>query len=597
MVFVELLLIIATLLLFAITDSRTIHVVAEDILQENRVEYRKISGNLFTGIEVFKLKYDNKKVLDRATIHWNPFALLNNRINITKLKLKGVELETIISILDGLTSSDDSQEVDFKFDLDIEKIDITANDFLYHGVDFKNFYLATDGLKLDRDMQVSTKPINFSFDSNLVDVEFYGKIENRDIDIDRFNLKNLNTRVLTSFIKSINRQLDKNPKKRDKKERQKSKIAFPIDNIKIDNSFISLDRITYEPITLEKTELKLEDITIEPKNSFAVNAKKATLLGNTSFADTKQVGYVKDSMLYTTGDIITRKRLFDLYSLPLNQKALKRLPTRLRVNHKGLWVDINSSNIDKLLVLSNSFNVNLQKTEHRLDYLYLDEIITIKSTAKATMSYSDESDIKSLVTIDIAKDGYTTYEGSVDVKKIKNIPTIVTKALLGNLRATYKGDAKRLLVHANSNQIQGDFLTNGYESAKLHLESKKPIVIVDLVPTLPKELIGSHANISSDSFIDFSDNSKSKIEMDISSNLLNIKSSMGIEEPYRVEIIGRDINAKEISKIDKSIRVGDINPINGEFILDKDSMNIDLSSKKLKLSCNYNILQRILAVV
>ncbi|SFV67564.1 hypothetical protein MNB_SV-12-566 [hydrothermal vent metagenome] len=585
MVLIEILLILGTILLFVITDSRTINIATKDILREYGISYKKISGNLFTGIEVSSLKYNGRKLVNSATIYWNPFALGHNRVHITKLELQGVELEGIISALETLPKSDDkeSEKPTLFFDLLIDKISLTVNPFVYHGVEFKNFYFGMLGLAIDRDMQIKSKTINFLVDSDLVNLSLRGKIEQNSLNLDSLRLLEIDPKVITSFVKSIKKE-QKNKKD---KNQTNSSSGIALGDITVDNFFATMKKTTYGPVTIDKTKIIAQNLSIDPKNGFEYSANSASISTDTNFASTKQVGYIKNSLFYGRGDILTKKYLYDKYSLPLNQKELKRIPAKLKVNHKGVWVEIEDSIKDILVLKNSNFNVNLKKVKHKFDYLYSDFFIKITSEGVGAMTYADDVKIKNIVDIDFRNRGKTkvVYSGEVKLKKLKNIPKKVSQNLLENLKAKYRGTPKELIVTADSKQIKGTFFTDGYKDAKLKIDSKGTLPLVNLLKGLPKGTLGE---IQSNSYIDFFDSSKTKIGLDIDSNLINLKTSMGIKKPFKIDFSASIPKNSKISDIDKRIRVENISTIDGKVILDRDITHISLFNEDLKLSFDYN---------
>ncbi|NOZ91215.1 MAG: hypothetical protein GXO60_08040 [Epsilonproteobacteria bacterium] len=585
MALIELLILLGTILIFVLSDSRTIDILGRDVLAKYNINYENISGNIFTGIEVFGIEYNSTQLIDKINIQWNPIALLENKIHITKLELKELNPDTIIKLISSLPKSKKSK-LDILFDYQVDNLDITAKPLSYHGIDFKNFELNIDKLSIDRDMKkIKSKLLKFSIDTDLVNIGLHGKIGNRKLHLNRVSLIDIDTKAITRFVKSF-KGIKKN--RNSSKKVSKKSYSIPLDSIKIDKLLASLKVITYGPITLEKTELSIANINIDPQKSYNINSKKAVLIAKTSFADTKQIGYIKNSKLYTKGNIINRDYLFEKYHLPLNRKGLRVLPAKMVVNHKGLWIEIDNS-VKNLLVLKNDFNIDIKKATHKLSYIYKDKKIYICSKAKTTMTYSDSSDIENLVLIDIKKRGYTTYEGSVDIKKIKIIPKDISANLLENLKAKYKGDSKKLWVEVESNQIRGEFVTKGYKNAKLTIKTKKSQPISKLLKGIPKAFKNSLVDIDSNSFIDFKDNKKTKIGVNIHSDIANIYSTISIVKPFKIEF-NTDIppNSK-ISKIDKRINLNAISKLKGYVVLDRDNINhIFVNSSDLKIICDYN---------
>ena len=576
MALIEFLLLLGAILLFVLSDYKTIDIITKDILPKYGISYQKISGNVFTGIKIDYLEYNNTILADKIDIGWNILALLDNRVYITKFEIKNLNTNKILEIIDSFPSSKSKQKN--IFDYQINSIDITAQPIDYHGVKFRDLQFGIDSISIDKSMQnIKLKELKFSLNSDLVNIGLHGDMNKNRLHLNRVRLTDIDIKEITKFVKTFNRSK--------KSSKQKKSTSPLLKSIKIDKLLATLKKTTYNPITLEETKLSLSDITIDPKSSYNLNAKKAMLIAKTSFADTKQIGYVKNSKLYTKGDIITRKYLFDKYNLPLNRKELKILPTKLEVNQKGFWVEIDNS-VKNLLVLNSDFNLNIKKATHKLKYIYSEKKIYIHSKAKFSMRYSDDSDIDNLVVIDITKNGYITYEGSVNIKKIKAIPKDITSNLLNNLKTKYKGDAKKLRVDIDSQEIKGEFITKGYKSATLTFHTKKSIYLHK--KDLPKILYNSPIDIKSNSFIDFHNNKKTKIGLNIHSNIINIRSKFGISKPFQIKFDATFPHNSKILQIDKNIKFNNISKLYGVVTINKNSNYISINGDDLSLSFYYN---------
>ena len=564
------------------------NILGQDVLKEYGISYKKISGNLFTGIKVSSLEYNNRKLVESATIYWNPFALAHSKINITKLELQGVELEGIFNALETLPKSNNKEEnANLLFDLNIDKINLTVNPFVYHGVEFKNFYFGVLNLVVDKNINIKSDSIEFFVDSDLADLKLNGEIKDNNITLDKMSLLEIDPKVITSFVKSIKKgQKNKKTLKKSKKKESNNSIAFG--NITINDFFATMKKTTYGPITIDKTKVMAKNLLLEPQNSFKYSASRASVSTDTSFASAKQVGYIKNSMFYGKGDVIIKKYLYERYSLPL--KELKKITARLRLNHKGVWVDWKNKNINKLLKLKNSnFNVNLSKVKSKFSYLYKNFFIKIVSKGVGSISYADNVTFRNSVDIDFSKKGKTTvvYSGEVKLKKIKNIPKEVSKTLLQNLTAQYRGTPKGLVVKVNSKEIKGTFITDGYKNATLKIDTKNKILLTDFIKSLPK---GSTGEIKSNSYIDFFDSKKTEIKVNIDSNLINLRSSMGIVKPFEIEFRASIPKGSKLSEIDKRVKLENISTIDGKIILNKNNIaSIYLSNNNLSISTNYNI--------
>ncbi len=594
MVLIEILLFLFLLLLFLVTDSRTIHIAAGNLLSEYNVSYSKISGNLFSGIEVNDLKYQNKILLESAKIHWNPLALAHKSIEITQLDIQRVESSEILTLLSQLPPSDQS-ESNPKIELDIvvKRINLSAKPFERYGIKFKNIYLGTNRLSLDKKMTISSDLIHLALDSELANLDLTGRFEQKNLNLNDLRLMEIDPKAITRLVRNL-RKAKRAKAKKTSSNKQASTAPLFLEKINVDRLTATMKKTTYNPITIDKTKVIAKKLSIDIAKGFAYNAKYAMISTKTSFADTKQVGYIKNSMFYGKGNLITTPYLFSRYALPLNQKELYKIPAKLKLNHQGVWVEVEHAPKNLLALKNSDFNINLDTLTHHFDYRYLDFYIKIHSQGKGKINYADEVTLDNLVFIDFRKKVHTSYEGSVQVNKIKNLPKMVSDNLLTDLNASYKGDTKQLLVNVQSQEIEGRFLSKGYKRATLDLKSKFPLVFSKFLSFLPHELASARGDLSSSSTIEFKDPSQSVFTAKIDSNLLNLDASMMLKKPYHIAYEGSVPRDSLLYHFDPKLKLSSVNSFHGAVTLGERMEHVSFHSGEIDLSLDYLLNEKIL---
>ena len=584
-------LILLAIFLFLITDSRIISFATKDILKEYNIEYQKISGNLFTGIKVDKPKYKNRLLLDQAIIHWNPFSIKQKKIHITQLELRGLRPNAIMDITSTFEQGEETSSPKLDFNIVIDKIKVTSKPLTYGGIIFKNFQLGSNRVEIDKNLNLKSKLFNISIDSGLTDIEIRGKIDKGLLYLDSLKLLEIDPKVITSFIRAIKKSTNSTYKNstNDNSANKPPTKKFPIEQISIKKLFATMKTTTYGPITIDNTHAVITDIDIDPHNNFNYNAKNITVSSDTSFASSTQTGFIKDSELFTTGDVITNEYLFSKYSLPLNQNELYDLPVSLKLNQTGLWLDIEHS-VKDLLVLENDFNVDLDHAKHRLEYEYIDNFITITSEANGSTTYSQGMRLNNIVNIDFRGDStQVTYHGDVSADTITNIPQSLTDTLLQNPSIIYSGGIEQLLLNVDSNQISASALLQEYQRADIKLESKQDIELIKFIPQLPFELEMAQGAFRLHSIIDFNAIENTQLHIDLDSDIANISADISIIEPYQIRYNATIPTYSLLSNFDSKIKFENLNTLSGEIILDDNFYHIDINNQDLQLSFDYDI--------
>ena len=594
----EIVLILFVVLLFIATDARTIKIIADQSLSSTKFTYKSIEGNFITGLEIKNLAYDKKTLANSATLHWNPISLMYKKITLTQLDAKGVDIDNIVTMLDGFDKKKKPKSaLSLPLTLSARNIHLDINPYVYDGVKLDSFIFEADKIGIGRDMLIDADKLYLYFKSNIVNVELMGDIDKSRVSLRNVNLKEIGSKEIAYFMHEI-RKMKKKYKRKDKNVTSINKKSEPIlKELKIDHIFATMKDVTYGPFSMNGVKLFIDDAEFDTYNNYRYKAKKVELKGDSTFGSVKFRGYIKDSNIYAKGRLLLSKKLFTMYHLPLNYKNLRKLSGMLHLNHKGVWLTINHK-VNKLLNLKSDFNIDVTKAKHKLEYIYRDKKITIDSRIKANTTYGDNVDIENMVLVDIAKKGYTTYTGNVKIPKIKNLPPMLTDYLLSNVSAKYKGDKDGLVVDVNSKLIDGTFkTTDRYKGAVLKLKTKgRNIFLKKLVSALPDELENELVALESESLLDFKEIKKSKINLKVDSNLLNADVNMKLQKPYKILFTGVIPSNSSFLKFNKRIKLQQIKNISGEILIEDGLYHIKIKDNKdLSFSLNYNAKNKLMS--
>jgi len=587
---IEVLLILFVIVLFIITDARTVKMIADQSLSSTKFTYKSIEGNFITGLEVKELAYDEKSLFESATLHWNPITLMYQKITLTEFDAKGVDVDNIVSMLNELDGDNSSSGGSFMFALSLEHIHFDIKPYVYEGVTFDSFLFETEKIEIDKDLQIDANNLYLYFDSTLVNVELMGKIEKSKLLLDKANLKEIDSRVIAMFtramrVKAKSMQSEDNNRTHVVKEESEPILK----EIKIEHIFATMKDVTYGSFSMNNVKLFIDDAEFDTYNNYTYKAKKVDFKGDTTYGSVKYKGYIEDSNIYAKGGLLLSKKLFSMYNLPLNYKNLRKLPGTLRLNHQGVWITVEHK-VEKLLKTEADFNIDVTKAKHKIEYVYRDKKVIIDSKLNANMSYGDNAKIESRVLVDIEEKGYATYSGKVKIPKAKNLSPELTDYLLEDLTAKFKGDKRELFVKLDSKLITGEFVTHDYKNAILKLKSKeRNIALNKMISGLPSALENEVAAVESETSLDLKNLKNSKINLKIDSNIININGDMKLIKPYKILFTGVLPSNSTLSKIDKSINLNAIKNISGDVLIRDDLYIVTIKNEdELNFLLNYN---------
>jgi hypothetical protein len=588
--------------------------IADQAISSTEFSYASIEGNFITGLEVNGLAYREKALFDVAKLHWNPIGLLYREIVLTELDVEGVDIEHILVMAEESKKSNaKGGSFGLPLALTVEKVHLDINPYNYEGLKVSNFLLTTDRIELDDGLKINTKNLFLSFDSNIVNVELLGDIQESRLLINRASLKEISSRGITKLVHLISAKkhqasvvhLDENGTAElatqgveEKKEKLSQKVerSEPIlKEIKVNHIFATMKDVTYGPLTIKGVKLYIDKAEFDTYNSYSYKAKSIKAVGGTNFGRVNYKGYIKDSNIYAKGGVVLSKELFRKYGLPLNYKNLRKLPGSLHLNHQGVWITVDHK-VKELLKIKNSFNLDVTRAKHNLHYDYRDRNLTIESKMRVNMPYGENVKVNNKVLVNVRAGGYTTYEGDVKIPNVKGLPPEIATYLLEGLSAKFKGDKDGLLVEADSKLIEGEFLTKGYKNATLKLKSKsRNVVLGQLISALPSELKNELVALESESYFDFKSLAKSKVNLKVTSNLLNADGSMKLNRPYKIRFNGTIPSNSKMMHINKNINFNNLREIAGEVLVQEKNYLIRLNNKRdLKLYLNYDAKAKIL---
>ncbi len=585
---VEAVLLFGIILFLILTDSRSVKILADETLSSYDFRYDEISGNLFSGLEVVNLSYKDETLFNTAIIHWNPLSLIYKRVTFTKVDVEGVELQNILNMVEDLSSEKSENNTLIDLDFVLKGIHLDINPYLYEGVRFSSFLFESDRIRIASDLTLNSKKFNLSFDSDLVNTNLDGAIKNNNLSIGHVDLGQIDSRAIAVFVKRLN-QKEKNKTvqvQKDIKTNTALSEAF-LKSIEIEKIKATLLPVTYEPLVIKETNVVIDNLSIDSNKSYELNAKKITVKGNTNFGSIDYKGDIQKSMIETKGEILLRKALFTRYNLPLEYENLKKLPSDLKLNYSGVWLDIHHD-VTNLLKKELDFPLKMRKVKHQLYYDFKDLNLSIQSKADVKIPYSDEVKIENLTTVDAL--GKTLYKGKVEVTSVNGLPVEVSDYLLEGLKGEYRGDTNGLDVEITSKLLKGQFVTSDFERGKLTLQSKEQnIILSKLIKSIPMVFAREHLKLQGDALFDFKNSQNSKINLDVISNIMNLNSKMELKKPYTLILKGSVPTSSVLVKWDKNVKVEQFQNIGAKIVLGDILTGVSIENQEeLGLSFNYD---------
>lgn len=575
MAIIELVLLLAVLVLFIITDSRTVSFIAKHSLSSTKFTYSSISGNLLKGLKVRNLAYDNHQLFRKATIHWNPLTLMYHQITLTRVDVQGLEIDSMNKMIKQIGSvSNQKNSFTLDYSLSLNRVHVDINPYIFEGVKFSSFLLEADSFNIDKELHSNAKKLKLSFDSDIVNVDVKAGIIKSRLMIEEANLKQISSVAITKLVKRLEKTSSTSIS-------SEPSTFVPFKEIIVRHALGTLKPVRYGALHLKGATLNLYNGKINPFKHYNYQVKKLQFQGKTNFGKLNYKGSVKDTMINAKGHIILNKRLFSKYYLPFNFKALRKLSSSLKLNHDGVWIGIDHK-LKKLLLGNKAFNLDIAKAHHKLSYLY-GENLEIDSKILGSTTHTDKMKVDAKTIIDFDKH-LTTYTGEVFLDKFKEPFPKATQYLFEGFKAKYKGKNKALKIKFDSNYLKGKFETKAYENAMLSLDSKGGNI----------EFKNEKFAFTTETYLDFYDRKKSNTILTVQSNLFNLEGKGRLTIPMNIDAKVEIPLRSHLRNLDNKFKFDHVKNFKINFQMDKKNVNIKINdwSNNMQMTILYDKLNK-----
>ncbi len=172
-------------------------------IKEYGFSYTHVDGEIFKGFTLESLSYKGEELSSNVEFNFNPLKLTSGVISIDKLHLIGVHKDVLEKIAndfkqDSNESSSNSLDLDFSF----KDIILTIKPFKLDNIKIKRANLAIDSIEYSN-FKFNIGNLDYETTTSLGDFRFYGKYNNRVLDIYSINLENFNLKDTLEIINSL----------------------------------------------------------------------------------------------------------------------------------------------------------------------------------------------------------------------------------------------------------------------------------------------------------------------------------------------------------------------------------------------------------
>ncbi|MGC9351908.1 MAG: hypothetical protein ACP5D3_07955, partial [Sulfurovum sp.] len=118
--------------------------VAKRFAPNYGISYRDISGDVLEGITIHAPKYEGMPLAEQLTLRWNPVALLQKKISLTKVGVDEGNITAIERLIGSFENNDTKESSSFSFEVGMEEVDISLLPFVLDDISVSKLTLSAD---------------------------------------------------------------------------------------------------------------------------------------------------------------------------------------------------------------------------------------------------------------------------------------------------------------------------------------------------------------------------------------------------------------------------------------------------------------------
>ncbi len=585
--FITFFIVIIIALVVVANSSWVIKTAADKFAPDYKISYDDITGNVFTGIKILGLKYDNKLLSKKVKFSWNPSKILYKRLAINELSVYELDVNVVKGVIASFSSTEDNSSVSkestpLPIVLLVDKIHLDLKPFKDQGVEFIATNLDLEDIQYAND-DVSLGSLLVDVKTDISNIKILASLEDGKVEVELLEVKEIDSvNIEKIFLSKNENNISEDIKEPEIKETSvKSEEINPLipTKVSVKKIIATLKSRSYKTAQIDKLELLLNDLTIDTlkiinskKNAFNIN--KYTLNIQSDLLQVDILGNIVDSIV-TLNHININK---------VDTLALQEL----------FKSDSNESNItvtDEVVATKSSKEPNnFIPTKVILKKFHADILPSTYEPVNILDFVFDLKDVEFDVQKLLLTNGIVSFYGKTDLVDIEHKSKINNNRLLGDIVI----NPKKYLFEKFKLPIREDAI----EKIVVNLDASDKKVVVNLnlaakeLLVTAKDLNSTESNSSKPFNLDL-DKLESNIVYIVENNILDANTDILITTPYAKDIsitnrfkMDENISYNGKVKIDKLMGFDEklLKPLNN-FLLnysgDLSSIIVDISSESL----------------
>jgi len=579
-------------------SSFVIKKAADIFAPEYQISYDDISGNVFTGVTVSGLKFENQVLSQKVQFSWNPSKILYKTVAINTLSIEGLDIDVVKALLDSFPSDDNSSSEPIQVVITVDKVHIDVLPFEEEGISFSKSVVDVE------DIAFSNNTLDVAFlrtqlETNIANISLEASLDDGIVNIDTLRTEEIDSIVLEKlFLTNEQNITNVSPVEKEQDIGHATEDEpHPLmpKKVVLNYFFASMKSRIYhidknDSVDISSISLEIKDTVFDVK-TLIFEQGAIDLNGKTNLLNISYEGNMKKNELMGSIILQPHEAFYRLYNLPIRKDAISDVTINLDISEAFIKADLQTKAKQILLVEKEHnrttthenqvFNVDINMLKSHIKYTIQDATLAAETNLLLSTPYAKDISISNTFMMD----KNISYRGEINAKKMIGIHAKMLKPL-NHLNISYSGDSSSIETKISSQGLKGNFVSSDFKKGVLHLETTKSMKL-DQLFTLPGELNGTKVNVMIDVPVDFEQIIPLKASANITSNITNIDAEILYDEKLQAKITSVIPKDSLLKNFDENIKWSAINPLVLDVDVDKNNAVIKLKSKALSTQIKY----------
>jgi len=300
-------LIFVVLLLVAIVvaanSSFVIKKAADTFAPDYKISYDDISGNVFTGVKISELKFDEKTLTKNIKFSWNPSKILYKRVAVNEISVEALDIDVLKALIASFPSDDNSSSEPLPLVILVDKVHVDVKPFEEQGILISQTLLDVEDVMYASD-EIGIERLMLKVDTNVSNVLLEASLDDGKLVIDQLSVEEIDSVSLEKMFlaEDQNSTEVKNTDTTVKTEEKEPLNPLIPKEVELKHFLTSIKPRLYKSANIEEVKVEVNDLSADiekimsnNKNSIAVG--NFSILFDSNVSDIDITGSLKDETL------------------------------------------------------------------------------------------------------------------------------------------------------------------------------------------------------------------------------------------------------------------------------------------------------------